>query len=303
MNKQIAVEFREKEFYPEAFFYFDRRSVKAQTKFFCLTYVGLFLSLLSSFFCSTTLGIKFPALKFWAEGSLLTGAGLILCANLFSFEADWYRYRAAAESIKTLTWLYRLNVEGFTCKNNIQAKISSLTSDFNVSETKNIKLFADFKYYVIPNEFNAIKSLYDENRLKEQWNWYFGKASYNCVGNFLTTACLWLAVFLTLASFGSEKINSSLIATLLACIVALAQTKRFKELQTAYTTTLFDLENVKNLFENCNSSYELTKVILQCELAFSREHVRWLARVENSICSCCPHKISAEKSAEKSKFK
>ena len=295
MKQQTASRFREEVFYPEAFFRFDELSVKNQKIFCALTFAGLLLTLTSALFSCTILEIKFPALKFWAEASLLVGAVLILVANFLSLEAKWYKYRAAAESIKTLTWLYRLNVDGFENKENIQTKIHALTSDLKMPKGKGTNIIAEFKDYVIPNEVNAIKSLYEENRLKEQKQWYSGKAENNRIGNDLIGACLVFAVILAICSFGSEKISTSLIATLLACIVALAQTKRFKELYAAYSTTLSDIQRVEILFESCNSPYLLTKVILQCELAFSREHVRWLARVENSACFCCPHKISAEK--------
>ena len=116
---------------------------------------------------------------------------------------------------------------------------------------KGTNIIAEFKDYVIPNEVNAIKSLYEENRLKEQKQWYSGKAENNRIGNDLIRACLVFAVILAICSFGSEKISTSLIATLLACIVALAQTKRFKELYAAYSTTLSDIQRVEILFESC----------------------------------------------------
>lgn len=286
--------FNSENFYPKAFSLFDKRSLRHQKAFLWLIYFGLLLTLLASVLSLPV----FSFLKSYSEWSLFFGAALILLANLCSLEANWYRYRAVAESIKTLTWLYRLRIEGFENTVVFQEKIQFLIKGFKYPCFTSQDDLTELKPFLCFDNFLSKKTFYKRYRLAEQKKWYSSKADYNRLWNLGMRTALGFTLLFSGLSFWHDDINTSLISTILACLVAFYQTKRFKELYAAYSTTLSDIESVETMFNECSSMEELNQAILRCELAFSREHVRWLARVDNPVCDCCPHKIKFEKVSE-----
>ena len=68
-------------------------------------------------------------------------------------------------------------------------------------------------------------------------------------------------------------------STIAASLISWLESKKYNELANAYSFTVSDIILLKETsHENINNQDELSSYVIDCEAAFSREHVDWLAR-------------------------
>ena len=122
----------------------------------------------------------------------LASLTLLLLRTMLKPEQDWYRCRALAESVKTLSWRYMMRASPFVDEPHVRDPINEFTHNLN-------QLIDDNRSTVekiattwsaddqITDDMNRIrkldlkhrKDLYDDQRIQEQRNWYANKASIN----------------------------------------------------------------------------------------------------------------------------
>lgn len=275
----------------------DRSSLEAQKSFLWATRLRLL----------GILGAAFFGLFVWKYGSSpVSWAGVLAAASFFMAlvieaylyqskpERTWYEARAAAESVKTLSWRYAVGGEPF----NIGAPevqvadlfLDRLTGLFEVVKHLDLVPPDSTTEQITPHMRNVRassltdrKSVYEQGRVENQQTWYQRKAAWN-----KATAAGWTKVMLAteivgvvcaiLKAVGTiEGDVLSFTGAIVAAITAWFQTKQYRTLATAYAVTALELASVRSKIANQNSEADWAKFVSDAEEAFSREHTLWKA--------------------------
>jgi hypothetical protein len=210
-------------------------------------------------------------------------------------ERTWYQARAAAESVKTLSWRYAVGGEPF----NVGADEENLVDDLFLGRLQSLFDIIEDLDLVAPTtsegqitarmrEVRALslverKDIYANGRVGEQQDWYRAKANWN---KRYASRWTWAMLGIEIAGviFGFLKaigvIEGDLLTfsgVILATTTAWMQTKQYRTLATAYTVTALELASVRSKITNQNSETEWAKFVNDAEEAFSREHTLWKA--------------------------
>lgn len=210
-------------------------------------------------------------------------------------ERTWYEARAAAESVKTLSWRYAVGGEPFNVGANEANQVDDLflarlMSLFEV--IKDLDLVAPTTSQgQITNRMREVrtsplaqrKDIYEHGRVEDQQNWYKAKANWNKRRSNRWTWTM-LAIEIAGVVFGILKATGviegdflTLSGVVLATATAWIQTKQYRTLATAYTVTALELASVRSKIANQHTEAEWAKFVNDAEEAFSREHTLWKA--------------------------
>lgn len=212
-------------------------------------------------------------------------------------EQDWYRCRALAESVKTLTWKYVMRAEPFSEENPTAARQtfrSHLQELLRANQHIGSKIAGfDASGAQITESMDAIRRAgridrtkkYLDERIRDQRKWYGRKADWNNrrarLWSWISGAIYLAAVILVLARFKFPTIPLGLVSVFaVAASAALGwrQISKFTELASAYTLTAHEIGFVEGKIEDAQTEEELSDFVNEAELAFSREHTQWIAR-------------------------
>jgi hypothetical protein len=210
-------------------------------------------------------------------------------------ERTWYEGRAAAESVKTLSWRYAVGGEPFNVGVDDETHVADLflarlKSLFDVIKDLDLAAPTSSEEQITPcmRDVRALalaerKDIYRQGRVGEQQKWYRAKASWN---RRYASRWTWamLAIEILGVMFGILKaigvIEGDLLTVsgvILATATAWMQTKQYRTLATAYTVTALELASVRSKIANQYSEAEWAKFVNDAEEAFSREHTLWKA--------------------------
>jgi len=230
---------------------------------------------------------------------------VMLIAIIFSlviknkkYEDIWYRGRALAESVKTLTWRFVTKSEYFD--NSLTEEEAELRFNQRIRELrdefKDLHSFLKAKNLSLPiitDEMKKNRNLdligrkefYLKNRIDNQINWYSDKADTNKTKY---EGWFWgviITQLLALISIGylvlSPECNFNfvgLFTTLSASFFSWLQLKKYQENKEAYTTATSELNLIKQEAEFINTEEKFKVFVLDSENAMSREHTLWLAQ-------------------------
>lgn len=210
-----------------------------------------------------------------------------------SAERKWYDGRAAAESLKSMSWQYAVGGESYRIDeadaearfvSNAQAVLKEL-SDLDIP-------YADEHNAAIPAEMKLIRAMdragrtatYRRLRVQDQLAWYKAKADWN-----KRRARQWrVALILIEGAAGLLGLGRALgwydvdwlgvFAALAASFAAWQQTKNFQGLSRAYAVTSHDIALVSNFMGSEETEEVWAQNVHDAEAAFSREHTMWRAR-------------------------
>lgn len=224
-------------------------------------------------------------------------AALVVEAYLYQAkpERTWYEGRAAAESVKTLSWRYAVGGEPFNIGIDPESKIAELflnrlQSLFDVVKDLDLVPPTSSAEQITPQMRNVRalaladrKRIYEEERVENQQNWYQRKAVWN-----KTQAARWTQAMLGIEIGGVIFAILKVVGTIegdvltftgavVATITAWFQTKQYRTLATAYTVTALELASVRSKIANQKTETEWAKFVSDAEEAFSREHTLWKA--------------------------
>jgi len=239
-------------------------------------------------------------------GSALRGAGPILTIIFFvlalllrvsgsdvAAERRWYDGRAAAESLKSMSWQYAVGGESFRIgeSGSDQRFVDNMRAILKELSDLDIPL-PDAKNTAIPTEMTAIRSvdrreraeLYIRLRVRDQLAWYRAKATWN-----KRRASQWRAGLIGIeAAAGLLGLGRALgwydvdwlgiFAALAATFAAWQQTKNFQGLSRSYAVTSHDVALVNSSIGSETSEEDWAQAVHDAEAAFSREHTLWRAR-------------------------
>jgi hypothetical protein len=276
----------------------DKSSTEAQTRFLWATRVRLF----------GLLGAASFGLFTWRFGASPVDWSGVLAASCFAVvlvvegflyrnkpERTWYEGRAAAESVRTLSWRYAVGGEPFNLAPDAELRVADLfleqlRSLFEVirdldlvaptsSEAQITRQMRDVRV----SPLDERKDVYEHGRVADQQNWYQAKATSNKRQAGRWTLAM-LAIEIVGVLFGILKavgtINGDLLTfsgVIVATMTAWLQTKQYRTLATAYTVTALELASVRSKIPNQRTEAEWAKFVSDAEEAFSREHTLWKA--------------------------
>jgi hypothetical protein len=282
--------------YPALFRSADTAANNKQKRYLALLraeYATLLLaSILSSNLFSDTTSLLFYAIIFLASVTLL------LLRTKLKPEQDWYRCRALAESVKTLTWRYMMRASPFVDEPYVRDPLNEFTHSLNQLINDNRSTVekiatsssADDQ---ITDDMNRIrkldlkhrKDLYDDQRIQEQRNWYANKASINRrsarIWVLIGVAAYTTAILLSLVRLEFQEWRIwpiSPIITFASLVIGWTQIKKFNELAVAYTVAAQEIGLIRPKLVSVNQEDQFSRFVVDAELAFSREHTLWIAR-------------------------
>lgn len=224
-----------------------------------------------------------------------------LFANVYGhhqdFQGRWYRARALAESVKTVTWRFIMSAEPFAQLNE-NANIAEFRKRLNelLEDNKGMSahLSGDWSQHdqVTPEmksalqlPFNEKKQMYLGSRIDDQRKWYAKKSGENRKASTkyfgLLCGAYGIAIVLLLVRIAAPNIPFlpiDVFAVIASSIIGWTQIKRFNDLASAYGFTAHEVGIIKSRYESVTTNEHLASFVSDAENAFSREHTQWAAR-------------------------
>jgi hypothetical protein len=287
--------------YPALFLSSSKASASAQRKYLCLIRAQLFLLVLASAAGSIATAVGQSRSR---QVSILTAIFLALSLVLMwilriqRYEKIWFDCRAVAESVKTATWRYMMQVPPYDRDQdsaNLDSKfirelmeirearpgIDSHLAGLASGETEISEYMR--KTRVLP--LSDRREIYLRERLQDQKKWYEGETKTNRTfasvwfWSISTMQALALVLAIVNAATGPWSINIvSIIMTLAAAFVAWTQVKRHDELIQPYGLSAQELSALESLEPHATEPKRFQEFVIQVEEAISREHTMWCAR-------------------------
>jgi hypothetical protein len=281
--------------YPALYRAAENAAGDAQSLYFRCTKLFGFLTIAGAGL--SAYGIESRQAALWAAVIFLSALFLSVYLALKQLENTWYRARAVAESIKTVTWRFIMRAEPFEA-----SQLGDARREFRSVLAKIIREHKDLGAELggdvaaqdqITGEMLRIREFpwaarldtYVIDRIEEQRDWYARKSALN-----RRHGRVWFGIFVTLQA-------GAILCTLLrvaypargfwptevfvagaAIVLGWIQLKRFRELATAYALTAHEIGLAKDDGSNVSNDSQLGLYVAQTENAFSREHTQWIAR-------------------------
>lgn len=280
--------------YPALFLDADGGSNQYQVKFLRLIrgeYLTLFLA--SIFSMSFLNGVVYHL--FYA-GIFFIGLLVLIVRAQSKPEQQWYRCRALAESVKTLTWRYMMHAVPFNLS-EVESKLKfrdELHEMFRENKDTAKEITSDWSgNHQVTGKMEGIRALnlsdrmafYLQHRVDEQRGWYSRKATTNREGArfwvIVSGAAYFLAGVMVLTRIARPDWIYWPIEPLIviaASIVGWMQIKKFNELAAAYTVAAHEIGLIRPKADVVTSEEEFSEFVNDAEKAFSREHTLWIAR-------------------------
>lgn len=219
----------------------------------------------------------------------LLGTVLIM---VFKPDRTWYIGRAVAESIKTLTWRYMMRSQPFDEENSEEKFIKRCSEILNAaiqnegfthkSLCKHRDIITQGMIRIRNLPFDEQKSIYLDERIKDQVDWYEGKSKFNSkranISIWIIGVCQLFAVVYLLFWGDLDFDFTSIMAVLTTSTISIMELNKFRELERSYSFTAFELNNIRNRFGLITNKGDLNIFVEEAEQAISREHTMWLAR-------------------------
>lgn len=211
-------------------------------------------------------------------------------------EQWWYRCRALAESVKTLTWRYMMRATPFG-EDSIPAKLrfrDELHEMFRQNNDTAKQITNDWSgNNQISEAMDSVRAMslqdrlryYLEHRVDEQRAWYRRKSKLNrewarnwvwVSGTAYVLAGSMVLVRIALPDWKYWPIEPLIVIA--ASVVGWMQIKKFNELAAAYTVTAHEIGLIRPKADAITSENDFSEFVNDSEKAFSREHTLWIAR-------------------------
>lgn len=219
-------------------------------------------------------------------------------------QTRWYEGRAAAESMKTLTWKYVVRAWPFA------GEAESYQADYAFLEQMGEVFEAFQESPVIPagsaptitDEMRRLRNtslvlrrdLYLQERVRSQRTWYLSRAerceNATTTWQLISTGTIIIAVAVALAQFlGLVDLHLlGVCTTVAAAVTAWTQLKQFRPLAAAYRLAAVELNMIEHqltLLDVTAKDAEATwsRLSSDAEDAVSREHTIWRARRDRRV--------------------
>lgn len=285
--------------YPALFQSADAASDAKQRLFLRLVkieYLALFIAaiLFMEVFVGATFYLLYALVFLFALAALLTRA-------LMKPEQHWYRCRALAESVKTLTWRYMMHAQPFDgvpepaaaraeFRNHLQLLLDENRSraELIASDGSDASQITTEMERVRGLPLNERKAFYSSDRVQDQRSWYSRRAGEN-----KRAATKWVSIgvgaYIVAIVLALSRIEFPAwqiwpiepVIVFASSLIGWMQIKKFNELGAAYTVAAHEIGVIAPRVEDIASEVEFSECVNDAELAFSREHTMWIARQSN----------------------
>lgn len=292
----MPVNFRDADL-PPLYHAADHSSLQAQKWFLAASILRLGGLLGAAFFC-LFVWKSAPSPVDWAGVLAAVSFGVALLVEIYLLKSEpertWYEGRAAAESVKTLSWRYMMGAEPFYHTDPAptvdQLFLNQLDDVLDV--LKDVDLSANQAASgQITGRMRAVraaslaerKDIYEQNRVADQQKWYSTSAQWN-----RDRANRWAMAMLSIEVFGIVAAILKSVGTIegdllgfagaiVAAMTAWLQTKQHRTLATAYAVTALELASVRTRIAHQATEADWAIFVSDAEEAFSREHTLWKA--------------------------
>jgi len=286
--------------YPVSFLKNDLLAVTSKNRYVRLTWAILSLMLMATVMDAVSKKITEPLGEYDRISGFILLASLIgtLTVQCLKPEKTWYMARAAAESIKSLSWCYMMQSDPFPASmpdvdNVFIGRCSKVDSDAKL-ELASADISVGSNTANVTNHMKAVRDAslddrcqyYLENRVGEQIAWYnrksatFAGSSRN--NTIIIASCqVVAAIYLVFISRHFDAFNiNSLMVFAATSIMSLQEMNKYKELIQTYRFTAGQLAILREKFEGLQvkDKQDLNQLVESCEQAMSREHSIWLLR-------------------------
>jgi hypothetical protein len=286
--------------YPGLYAAADAAAARAQRHFF--GWLALNLISLTAAAGLSPYAEEAPLFALLQMVTLIVGLGCTVYIEGLQPQRRWYRARALAESVKTLTWRYVMRAAPFEGEDDGARRkfFTNLRKIVEENRDASTRTAADAGEQVTPamermrgEPLEQRIELYRTGRIEDQHAWYVRKARQNTdiarFWFFLLVAFNILAIGLCVVrlspdgrefweeTFGKWPIDFFTIAA--GSVLAWMQTKRFQELAASYTLTAYEIGILRSDLPHKDSTESrFAHFVADSENAFSREHTQWRAR-------------------------
>lgn len=208
-------------------------------------------------------------------------------------EKKWYNGRAAAESIKTLTWKYTQCASPFGKElNKIDAdelfisklnEVKAIVPTVNESVTNSVSQISDEMRELRNSTLSIRKKYYIKHRVEDQITWYNKKSEYNSKKSYLWGIIVALVEFCAIVFAVSRLLDyldvdmAGIFTTLAAAAIAWMQSKQYETLSRSYQVTAQEIMGVNSILAMMKTENDWSNKVEQAEEVFSREHTLWVA--------------------------
>lgn len=222
-----------------------------------------------------------------------------IIVQLTHWDKKWFDTRAIAESVKTATWRFIMAVDPYhKAVQDIETDkkfVDDLTEIFKARPEAHATIATclskgDQQISSRMKEIRNLpiddrKSIYLQQRINDQKDWYKKKAKFNADRDglwfFVIMGCevVGIIIAVIIVSFPSIILNPiGLVTTLTAVFCAWAQIKKHRELAQSYALAEQELASIASLASNVKTENELMEYVVNTENAISREHTMWCAK-------------------------
>ncbi|WP_380167745.1 DUF4231 domain-containing protein [Jannaschia sp. R86511] len=281
--------------YPGLFISVDSAAGEQQKRFFTFKAVELLAlglgALAGTFGVQTLSGVPgiFAVLCFVAAVAIrLSRAGE-------TAEKRWYDARAAAESIKSLSWQYAVAGEAFRAgdpdpegaftsqlRQILRAAVPHL--DVPAPRSADVGAVTDVMRSLRTASRDERCRHYQLARIDDQVDWYARKAKWNKRRSRAWSYAV-VVIELSAVAAGIARVNGMIDVDLLgvfgaasAGLLAWVQAKNYTQLSESYAVTSHEVALVSGAVRADVSEQIWAQSVHDAEAAFSREHTLWLAR-------------------------
>jgi len=227
----------------------------------------------------------------------IVSLGVMLVRNLKKPEQDWYRARALAESLKTLSWRYCMRAEPFGDVDQLPVRRAEFRERLQLILRDNggagrsldpqagcgDQITASMET-VRALPLDARKAFYLERRIREQRRWYTDKASQNKTAStrwFIAGIAIYLIILLlVLSGLTQFKENpaTGILIVVASSVLGWVQLRKHNELVSSYTIAAHEIGLLQDRCREAMDEAGFALFVGEAEQAFSREHTQWQAR-------------------------
>lgn len=280
--------------YPALYTSADDASARAQSGFLWTIRAEYFLLLLVSLSLASKDVFKHG--RFAVTILLMILAGLFVFKIVKKLDQDWYRCRALAESVKTLTWRFCMRAHPFVdaekiavpkgaFRNQLRGILQSnqaIAQELITPESEQVTAsMLEIRALGLPERI----TYYIANRVDDQRRWYARKSIWNrrmlrvwVVVTILIYLAAALALYADELGYGWLSRFFDPLIVLVTSVLGWIQMKRHSELTASYNLAAHEIGIIKGNAEAVNTETEFSDFVNEAELAFSREHTQWVAR-------------------------
>ncbi|MFZ1895267.1 MAG: DUF4231 domain-containing protein [Rhodoplanes sp.] len=282
--------------FPALFRSADEASDRKQRLYLGLVGVEYGLLLLAAIFSMDFAKTSFFYMVY--AGLFFISIAILLTRALLKPQQEWYRCRALAESVKTLTWRYMMRADPFGDAPKLAVARAAFREQLHQLFTANKATAqmiahdwsADDQITKDMDDFRALpleerKARYEAGRIRDQRTWYAQKARYNRrqikIWVSFGVICYVLAALLALGRIllpNWELWPIEPVIVIACSVIGWMQIKKFSELAAAYTVTAHEIGLISPKLDAVQTESELSDFVNEAEQAFSREHTMWIAR-------------------------